>query len=246
MALPTEKTPARKGLDGLSVLIVAASKYGKTTMASQWPDVLFLATEPGLGALEAYQQPVRSWVELCTALGELKAGGHPFKSVCLDTVDNAYRFCSEYVLKQQKLEHESDAAFGKGFTMVAREFARVLTGMGHLGLSLVITSHVQAVEIETRTGKYTRMVPSMPARIREIVLGLVDVIAYGDHEYEKGKAPRRVLRLRPCAEYEAGSRIRGLPATVEPTYQALSAALEQARAAMTPPVTQNESENAKP
>ena len=55
-------------------------------------------TEPGLNSLDVFQVPIRSWEELLAACGEIAEGKHPFKTVILDTVDNAYRMCSDYIL----------------------------------------------------------------------------------------------------------------------------------------------------
>ncbi|HOK47887.1 MAG TPA: AAA family ATPase, partial [Bryobacteraceae bacterium] len=67
MALPTKKTPPRANLGDYSILIYGPTKIGKTTLASQFPEALFLATEPGLNALEAYQIPITSWDGLLAA-----------------------------------------------------------------------------------------------------------------------------------------------------------------------------------
>ena len=47
ITLPTQKTLPKMSLRDMTVLIYAAPKFGKSTWASQAPDALFLATEPG-------------------------------------------------------------------------------------------------------------------------------------------------------------------------------------------------------
>jgi len=236
--LPSQKTPARTLLGSLTILIYATSKWGKSTFASQMEDVLFLATEPGLNHLEVFQVPIKNWEELLAALGELAAGKHPFKTVCIDTVDNAYRFCVEHVLRKLGVEHESDAPFGKAYAGVIAEFHRVLTKLAQLPYGLVLISHAQEKEFETRTGKVTRTIPTLPSRAREVVLGLVDVILFGDFERQpapEGKSPtyRRVLRTRPGLHYEAGDRTRRLPEVLEADFRAFAAAFERGAPAPT-------------
>jgi RecA-family ATPase len=71
MPLPTTKTPPKRSLSDVSILLYGPSKIGKSTFASQAPDAIFLATEPGLNALEVYQHPITSWPEFLEVCAEL-------------------------------------------------------------------------------------------------------------------------------------------------------------------------------
>jgi len=113
--LPTKKTAPKQDLSDLSLLEYGLPKSGKSTWASGAEGALFLATEPGLNALDVYQVPIQSWEDLRKACAEIVAGNHPFKTVILDTIDNAYKFCTDYILKKFKIEHESDLGYGKGY-----------------------------------------------------------------------------------------------------------------------------------
>ena len=106
--LPTEKTPPKQDLADLTILVFGPSKFGKSTWASGAEGALFLATEPGLNSLDVYQAPVRKWEELFAACAEIAEGKHPFKTIIIDTIDNAYRLCTEYICAKFKIEHESD------------------------------------------------------------------------------------------------------------------------------------------
>jgi hypothetical protein len=100
-------------LSDLTVLLYGKTKLGKSTFSSHAESALFLATEPGLNSLSAYQVSIQCWEDLLAACAEIAEGKHPFKTIIIDTVDNAYRFCTEYILRKFKVEHEADLAFGK-------------------------------------------------------------------------------------------------------------------------------------
>jgi hypothetical protein len=169
-----------------------------------------------------FQIPIRSWDELLTACGEIAEGNHEFKTVILDTVDNAYRMCAEHVCRKFKVEHESDLGFGKGYALTNNEFQRVLNKLAFMSYGLYLVSHSQETEIETRTGKYTKIVPTLPEKARKIVMGLVDMILYCDIETAAGpdgKSPiRRVMRTKPSLYYEAGDRTGRLPEVIDLDY----------------------------
>ena len=217
--LPTEKTPPKKSLSDLTVLVYGPSKIGKSTWCSQADGALFLAAEAGLHSLEVYQVPVSTWEELLLACREIAEGKHPFKTVVVDTVDNAYRMCAEHMCAKAGIEHESDLGYGKGFALVNNEFHRVLTKLSLLPYGLFLVSHSLEREFETRTGKHTRTVPTLPDKARQIVLGMADVILYCDLELTAGPdgstVARRVIRTKPSSNYEAGDRTGRLPAVID-------------------------------
>ncbi len=217
--LPTTKTPPKTGLSDLTVLVYGQTKIGKTTLCSQAESALFLATEPGLNALDVFQAPILSWDDLLIACAEIVEGKHPFKTVIIDTIDNAYKFCTDYILKKFKIEHESDLGYGKGYAIVNNEFQRVLTKLAFLPYGLFLISHAKEVDMDSRTGKYVRVVPTLPDKARKIVLGMADMVLFCDLEPTTGEdgsqSLRRVIRTKPSLYHEAGDRTGRLPETID-------------------------------
>lgn len=216
--LPQLKTPPKLDLFRLIILLYGMTKIGKSTFCSFAQDALFLATEAGLNALEVYQVAITTWEEFLAACREIAEGKHPFKTIVIDTVDNLYRLCSEHHCRKLGITHESDLSYGKAFALVNNDFHRTLTRLSMLPYGLYLISHAEEREVETRTGKVTRIGPTLPGKARKIVLGLVDVILYADVEVKPGPdgkpVVRRVLRTKPGTNYEAGDRTGRLPETI--------------------------------
>jgi hypothetical protein len=232
VVLPTQKTPAKRSISDFSILVHGASKMGKSTFCSKGEKTLFLATEPGLNSLEVYQVPITGWKELVTTCAAIAAGGHEFKTIVIDTIDNAYRMCADYICAKFNIDHESDLGYGKGFALVNSEFHRVLTKLAFLPHGLILVSHSCAKEIETRTGRRTRIVPTLPEKARQIAVGLVDVILFCDFDLVEGpngkKIRRRVIRTKPTDMYDAGDRTGRLPDLLPLDYQKFVTAFENA------------------
>lgn len=220
--LPTAKTPPKAELADLSVLWYGKTKIGKSSTCAQADGALFLATEAGLNHLETYQVPITSWEDMLQACADVAAGKHPFRTIIVDTVDQAYRLCTDYVCTKFNIDHESDLGYGKGYALVNNEFTRVLTKLSLLPYGLYLISHAQEKEIETRTGPVTRIVPTLPDKARKIVLGLVDMILYCDLDITSGpngeQQARRVIRTKPSLHYEAGDRTGRLPEVFDLDY----------------------------
>ncbi len=216
--LPKTKTKPKNLLSDLTALVFGPSKIGKSTWCSKAENALFLATEPGLNALEVFQSPITCWEDLLQACAEIAEGKHDFKTNVIDTVDNAYKMCADYVCKKFKIEHESDLGYGKGYALINNEFQRVLNKLAFLPYGLILISHSQEKEIETRTGKHTRIVPTLPDKARKLVTGLVDLILFCDLEMKPGDdgkpAWQRVMRTKPSPNYDAGDRTGRLPEVI--------------------------------
>jgi len=222
--LPKQKTPPVLNMEKQTILLYAHAKFGKSTIASGSPDAIFLATEAGLNHLNVFQIPIKNWEDLLNAAKEIAEGNHNFKTVVIDTVDNAYRMCSDYICKQHGIKHESDLGYGKGWSLVNGEFQRVLNKLSLLPYGLFLISHAVEKEIESRTGNYTRIMPTLPDKAKKIILGMSDFILYGDIEEitdgDGNVSVKRVLRTKPAKHYEAGDRTGKLPETIAATYDA--------------------------
>ena len=230
VTLPSERTKKVSDVSKLTMLIYGAPKSGKTTSASQAPGAIFFECEPGLNHLEVFKIPTYTWDDFLEACNLVAQGNHPFKTIVIDTIDNAFKFCSEHVCKKHGIEYEGDMGHGKGWALVKNEWHRVLTRLASLPYGLILISHAQDKTIETRTGEFTKTQPSLPDRARNVVLGLVDMILYADCIPRKDAAGNvtieRVLRTKPHPTYEAGDRTGRLPEIMPMTYEAIARAFQ--------------------
>lgn len=222
--LPAEKTPPMDNLQGLTMLLHGPPKIGKSTWCSQADGVLFLATEPGLNSLETYQKPILSWMDFLDVCGALQREKHSYKTVTVDTVDNAWLFCSEHICGKAGVEHESDLGWGKGWAAVKREFHRVITKLAQMETGLILVSHSKYITIEGRTNEYQKAVPTLSQGGRDVLLSMADMILFCDivHDEDEDGRPisRRVMHTKPSLYYEAGDRTGRLPETIDLSYLA--------------------------
>lgn len=208
--LPTEIQEPVYDINRITMVIYGAPKIGKSTFCSRFDDALFIATEPGLGYLRTKNVRVSQWAE-CLELMEIleKQRGAGYKTLIVDTVDQLWAFCAEYVRSSRNVESLSDLSYGKGKDIASSLFCDYIARIIRLGLGVVFTSHVQTVDIETVNGKVAKFVPTIPDRAREAILPLVDVIGFAMPEvtYADGnRVEKRLLRVAPSSSWEAGDR----------------------------------------
>ncbi len=228
LTLPTKRSKPSADLSTKTTLIYGPPKIGKSTFASKFPNALFFECEPGLNELEVFKIPTYTWPDFLAACQLVAAGRHEFEAIVIDTADNAFKYCSEFICGKHNIEYEGDLSHGKGWALVKNEWHRVLTRLASLPYGLVLISHAVDKTIETRTGDDMKTQPSLPDRARYVVLGLVDMILYCDAVPRKDDdgdtVVERVIRTKPHPTYEAGDRTGRLPELLPLSFNAFAKA----------------------
>lgn len=203
--LPSQKSKPMNKMSDFSILLYGYEKIGKTSLASQFPDALFLMCEPGGKSLEIYQVEIKNWIDIkdvCTLLDKSKG---KYKNIVIDTVDIAFNMCQDYVCKKLAIQHPSEEDFGKAWTMIRDEFIRVMSHVQKLGLGVIFISHAEEKEIKRRGGESTdRVQPTLAKQGRKVLEPMVDLWACYTYT-DKGE---RELIIRGDSNVAAGCRIR--------------------------------------
>lgn len=232
MTLPTAKTPPMTDAAHITMLLYGPPKVGKSTFCSRFPRGFFIATEPGLNHLETFNLRADSWDEALSILADLEAKPDAFSPIIIDTVDKLWDFCVANIVSKNKLETISDLAYGKGYALAFNEFSRYIQRLVALKTGLVFVSHHAYDEITQTDGTVIKkFMPSVSARIRDVIMPLVDVIAFATVEYqlnaENGqRKEKRVLHTQPGILWEAGDRSGRLPAEMPFSYHVYQQLLE--------------------
>jgi len=213
--LPTEKRKPIKDLSQEKILAYGDPKIGKSTFFSYAPNALFISTEEGLNHLEVFEAPIGSWKEFYKLVGELEGDPLRYQTVVIDTVDNLYLFCRQYIYeinsyrdektkKEITVSHETDMPYGKGWDEVDAEFRRVITRLSKIKtMGLVFISHSEEKEVKKPgyTNALTVISHTLPSRARKSIQPMVDMILY--FGFENG---RRVIYTKPTGIIDAGDR----------------------------------------
>lgn len=218
-----------------AILLYGPPKIGKTTLASQFPDAVFLSTERGTKHVQVEEYQIKSWAGLRLAVDALErnVGEWGYKTVVIDTVDEFYSMCEDFICQQKGIETLGDLDYGKGYAANTRELKKQMGRIVKLGLGLVMITHSQektvkvdllenpyAAAAANQKGEVEMTVPTIPGKSLAYFLALADIILY----CEIGKDMERVIYTQPARGFEAGDRSGRLPNTIELSYEALVSA----------------------
>ena len=229
-----------RDLRGYSVFFYGEPKSGKTTIATKFPRHLLLAFEKGYNAIPgAMAKPINSWADFRKVLKQLKDPRvkEKFETIIIDTADIAYDLCEKYVCTNAKrsdggygVDSVADIPFGKGYTMVAKEYDECLRSIVQMDYGLVIISHAVDKTFKDESNlEYSQIVPTLGNKPRNIVSRMCDIIGYsrGIINPADGTTSTKLF-MRGTPRYVAGSRFKYTPDYIDFTYNDLVKAIGDA------------------
>lgn len=219
--IPKEATRPKEALEDHTIFVHGPPKIGKSTLAAQFTEPIFIATEAGLNSLTTFQVPIMDEVDgngkikkyardiFVETLTELVVGKHSFRTLVIDTVNNLAEYCIQYVYAKNRIQHASDFDWGKGWQLLDDEAAYIIKLIGSMPMGKIFISHSEEKEIRRKNGtSYTKITDNLPKQFKHRLHALSDIILYAT--MEDGKP---VLKTRESDEYLAGNRV-GLPETL--------------------------------
>ena len=135
---------------------------GKTSLAAQCPDPLFIDTEGGTAHLDVRRlQKPQDFDELIALVKEVAANPGICKTLVIDTADWAEALCIDYICKKYSQPGIESFGYGKGYTYLAEEFSRLLLACNEVilaGMNVVITAHakMRKQELPDEQGAFDR------------------------------------------------------------------------------------------
>jgi hypothetical protein len=226
-----EPTKVSRDLRGKVVILYGEPKVGKTTNATKFPKPLLVAFEKGYSALSGVKAvPIQKWSDFKKVLKQLAdPRAHDiYETVVLDTLDIAYSLAEKYICQREGVDDISTIPYGKGYSLVKKEFEEALRSIPLMDYGLVMISHAEPKTFTDEEGQeYTKITPTLPKRPRQIALGMADIIGYAKN-IEKDGETKSILFLRGTPRFEAGSRFKYTPPYIPFTYDALVNAIADA------------------
>lgn len=144
------------------VVIYGTEGIGKSTLAAQFPDPLFIDTEGSTSNMDVKRMDKpTSWTMLMNQIAFVKANPTVCKTLVIDTIDWAESLAIENVCSMHGKRGIEDFGYGNGYTYVREEMGRLLDKLQELvdiGINVVLTAHSQLRKFEQpdEDGAYDR------------------------------------------------------------------------------------------
>lgn len=169
----------------IKTVIYGPEGIGKSTLASKFPDPLFIDTEGSTKQMDVARLPTpKTWTDI---LDEVKyVYQHPecCKTLVLDTADWAEMLCAEKIFDGHGIE---SPGYGKGYQMLADAFREVLQELEKVitaGIHVVLTAHAAMRKFEQpdEMGAYDRWEMKLQKKTAPIVKEWADMVLFCNYK----------------------------------------------------------------
>ena len=218
------------------VVIYGTEGIGKTTLASKFPDPVFIDLEAGSNNYDVarydFEGKGPTWADLGIALAEIYKE-KPCKTLIIDTADKAEMLADDAVLidcnkdRQTKLHSITEMPYGQGYALLGNKFKGLIATLSRIadaGIHTVVIAHSQVVKVELpdQMGQFDKYELKLNKRCAPLLKEWADMILFCNYKTQvfegKAEGTQRVMYTEHGACWDAKNRF-GLPASVPMDYE---------------------------
>jgi hypothetical protein len=172
------------------VVIYAPEGFGKSTLASQFPEPLFLDVEDSTAQMEVARIGPDDLPDLAAfelALAEI-IKAKPCKTLVVDTIDWLEEMALRAVIKEAgnpKITGIEDFGYGKGYTILKERMTLLLNKLDRVlaaGIHVVLLAHSKVVKFEPPdgAGPFDRYELKLSKQVAPIIKEWADMLLFGN------------------------------------------------------------------
>jgi hypothetical protein len=172
------------------VVLYAPEGFGKSTLASQFPEPLFLDVEDSTAQMEVARIGPDDLPDLAafeSALAEI-IKAKPCKTLVVDTIDWLEEMALRAVIKEAgnpKITGIEDFGYGKGYTILKERMTLLLNKLDRVlaaGIHVVLLAHSKVVKFEPPdgAGPFDRYELKLSKQVAPIVKEWADMLLFGN------------------------------------------------------------------
>ena len=169
------------------VVIYGPEGIGKSTMASQFPQPVFIDCEGSTKELDVARYPPPRSFEDILAFMDDAVTNHTCKTLIIDTADWAEHLCTRYTCRRLNVKGIEDLGYGKGYTYQSEDFQQLLSKADMLiehGINVVFIAHavMRKFEQPDEMGAYDRWELKLAKRIAPLLKEWADMVLFVNYK----------------------------------------------------------------
>lgn len=190
-------------------LIYGVDGVGKTTLAAEWPDPIYLHTqgeEPPKGIELQTPGVVETYDEMIELMTELVTGDHQHKTVIIDSIDGFESLVWAKTCQVNGWASLEEPGYGKGYAATDPEWQWFIDGavaLKNRGIAVVMIAHPEIFRFDSPIiDPYSRYTIKLHKRANALLREKSDIVAFVN--YRTTIKEKEVARQTKVAHGEGG------------------------------------------
>lgn len=210
------------------MVIYGPGGMGKTTLAAEFPDAVFIQTEDGSGANDIVSftdGAVDSFDDVMSAMGSLADGEHDFKTLVVDSITRLEPLIWKEVCRDNKIQNIEEPGYGKGYVLADTYWQDFMQACGYLrntrGMNVVLIAHETVTTFkDPTTDSYDRYTMRLHKRAEAMVRELSDIVGFFNQIVTIKKEAKAFGKKDDYSAKGAGAGIRAISLQPRPAFDA--------------------------
>lgn len=228
----------RKGPQARSIrcVIYGPEGIGKSTLASQFPDAVFIDFEQGTDTMDVARFENPTHFDGLILLLKSIAQEDVCKTVVLDTADKLENLITDHLCEINDWKNIEDPGYGKGYTYLAQKWLEVLKACDEVidsGKNIVIVAHAAMRKFEQpdEMGAYDRWELKLSKKTAPLIKEWADMVLFMNYKNnivedpktksKKAVGGKRVMYATHSPTYDAKNRF-GLPDSMDADFSEIA------------------------
>lgn len=205
----------------VKTVIYGTEGVGKSTLASQFPDPLFIDVEGGTSQLDVRRVEANtSWDDLLSILTEIVRTPDVCKTVVLDTADAAETLCVKHILQKYNQKSIESFGYGKGFTYIGEEWTKLMGICDAIidksvNVTLIAHARQRKIELPDQAGAFDHWEMKVTKQVAPLMKEWADLLLFlnyqtyvvtTDNNTKKAQGGKRVMFTTHNPVYDAKNR----------------------------------------
>ena len=219
----------------VKTVIYGPEGIGKSTLASQFPNPLFLDMEGGTAQMDVRRiEKPKTWPELIATVNEVAKTPGICGTLVLDTADWTEGMLIGHICKVYNQKSIEGFGYGKGYTYLGEEWQKLMDAFtrvieAEMNVTIIAHAKQRKIELPDQAGSFDHWEMKLSRQVAPLLKEWSDLLLFlnyktyvvtTDNNTRKAQGGKRVMYTSHNPVWDAKNR-HGLPEEVEMSFKPL-------------------------